>query len=69
MTYEPEGEARRLIYRLNTSVTVYNLYLSHDTPTIHCFNSVKSLSPLISIQECDNDLSHCSPLKSVLFNR
>ena len=43
-----------------------NSILSHDTPTIHCFNrSVKSFSPLISIQKCDNDLSHCSPLKSL----
>ena len=60
-----------LLYYSNTSIHPYiyiyiYIYLSHDTPTIHCFNrSVKSFSPLISIQECHNDISHCSPLKSV----
>ena len=34
--------------------------------TIRCFNrSAKSFSPLISIQECDSDLSHCYPLESL----
>ena len=53
--YNPSSFFLRFIYRLNTSVTVNNLYVSYDTSTVHGFNeTVKSFIPLVSIHECDN---------------